>query len=330
MSTPRSIFADAPPAPAGQDSPCQNGSGITRASVAGRWLQQGKPCPTAGLALLLVASLAFGQGYGTGGEKWGTPAGYKPRELNDVGITDKPGVKLPLDLTFTDDTGKQVTLGDYFKRGKPVVLNLVYFDCPMLCTFALNGELNVLKQLEWTPGEEFEAITVSFSPEDTPELAAQKKANYVEALGRPEAAKGWHFLTTPDAATVKKLADTVGFAYRWVEDQGQYAHSSALILITPDGRVHRYLHGIEYNPQTLRLSLVEASEGKIGSVSDKAQLMFCFAYDPTSGAYGPAAMKIMRAGGLLTLVALGSMLFWLLKRERNRKTAAPHAQAHPA
>lgn len=326
MNTRRSNLADAASASVGQDLSCLGGSALAR----GRRGTE-VPLPLRGLVFILVlASMTFAQGYGTGTQSYGTPAGYKPAALDNVGITDKPGAKLPLDLVFTDDTGKQVKLGDYFKSGKPVVLNLVYFECPMLCTFALNGELNVLKELAYTPGDEFEAITVSFSHDDTAELAGQKKANYVESLGRPEAAKGWHFLTSPDEATIRKLTDAVGFTFRWVEDQGQYAHSSALILLTPDGRIHRYLHGIQYDASTLRLSLVEASQGKIGSVSDKVQLMFCFAYDPTKGAYGPAAMKIMRAGGLLTLGGVGVMLVWLLKRERNRKTAVPHVQAQPA
>ena len=286
--------------------------------------------PTVGIAVVLaLASVVFAQGYGQGAQSPGTPAGYKPRELENVGITEKRGDKLPLDLAFTDDTGKQVKLGDYFTSGKPVILNFVYFDCPMLCTFALNGELDVLKQMAWTPGKEFEVVTISFSAADTAELAALKKANYVEALGRPQAAAGWHFLTA-DEPTIRQITQATGFAFRWVEEQNQYAHSSALILATPDGRIHRYLHGIVYDPATLRLSLVEASEGKIGSISDQVQLMFCFQYDPTAGAYGPAAMKIMRAGGLLTVSAVALTLMWLFHRERNRKTAASHAQANPA
>ena len=285
--------------------------------------------------LLLIASAALGQGYGMGAQTPGNPGGVIPRELLDAGISEKLGAKIPLDLTFTDSDGRSVTLEDYIRGsgGRPVVLNLVYYECPMLCTFALNGTLDTLKQMDasggWTPGGKFDVLTVSFKPGESHAMAAEKKANYLAALGRPEAASGWHFLVGQEPA-IKKLTDAVGFGYRWVEAQGQYAHSSAMIILTPDGRVHRYLHGFQYLPQTVRLSLVEASAGKIGSMSDKAQLMFCFQYDPTLGAYGPAAMKIMRGGGLLTVSALALVIAWLFHRERNRKTAAPNAQAHAA
>lgn len=240
-----------------------------------------------------------------------------PPELEGVGITEHLGATLPLGLTFKNEKGETTALGSYFEAGKPVLLNLVYFDCPMLCNVFLDGVVAGLSELDWTPGDQFEIVTVSIDPRDDPEGARAKQAHYVEKLGRPEAAKGWHFLTGTIEAT-EELADVIGFRYRFDERSGEFMHSACLFVSTPDARLARYLYGVWFEPQTLRLSLVEASDGAIGSTMDQV-LLFCFAYDHTQGRYGPAAFKIMRAGGALTVVILGAFLVGLGWRRKDRK-----------
>jgi protein SCO1/2 len=242
-----------------------------------------------------------------------------PQELEGVGITEHLDEALPLELTFRDEAGDTVALGKYFSPGKPVVLNLVYFNCPMLCNVFLDGFTQTLSGLDWTPGREFEIVTVSIDPDDGPEGATAKRARYVQELGRPEAAAGWHFLTGSEA-NVRRLADAVGFGYRLNESTGEYMHSAGLFLATPQGRLSRYLYGVMFDAQTLRLSLVEASDGKIGTAMDQV-LLFCFAYDHTEGRYGPAAMNILRAFAALTLLALAVFLTAQWKRDSARRHA---------
>jgi protein SCO1/2 len=215
---------------------------------------------------------------------------------------------------------REVALGSFFTPGRPVILNLVYFNCPMLCNVFLDGFVGTLRDLDWTPGNEFEIVTVSIDPADDAAGATKKRAHYVERLGRPDAAKGWHFLTG-DQASVRKLADAVGFSYRYMEDRKEYAHSAGLFVATPGGRISRVVTGVMFEPQTLRLALVEASDGRIGSPMDQL-ILFCFAYDHTAGRYGPAAMKIMRVGGLLTLLVLVGFLAANHRREARRHRAA--------
>jgi len=244
-----------------------------------------------------------------------------PEPLEGVGITEHLNAPLPLDLTFRDETGATVALGHYFEEGKPVLLSLVYFDCPMLCNVFLDGVVTTLRDLEWTPGQEFRIVTVSIDPQDDPAGAQAKRAHYVESLGRPEAESGWHFLTgsEPD---VRRLADAIGFAYRRNEKTGEYMHSAALFVATPDGRLSRYLYGVMFDPTTLRLSLVEASAGGIGTAMDQL-LLFCFAYDHTEGRYGPAALNLVRAFGALTVVALGLFIAVHWRREATRRRGLP-------
>jgi protein SCO1/2 len=241
----------------------------------------------------------------------------QPEPLEGVGITEHLDEPVPLDLTFRDEQGREVALGRYFSEGKPVALNLVYFDCPMLCNVFLDGFTATLRELDWTPGKEFEIVTVSIDPEDTPEGATAKRAHYIDQLGRPEAADGWHFLTGNEE-NVRALARAVGFGYRLNEDTGEYAHSAALFLATPDGRLSRYLYGVAFDPQTLRLSLVEASDGKVGTAVDQL-ILFCFAYDHTAGRYGPAAMNLMRAAGAVIVVAMGLYLASAWRRSARRR-----------
>jgi protein SCO1/2 len=241
-----------------------------------------------------------------------------PEDLQDVGITQNLDAALPLGLEFVDEDGRRVVLGDYFTEGRPVLLTLVYYECPMLCTLVLNGVVDVLKQLDWTPGSEFEIVTVTIDPLEKPVLATQKKKQYVEAYGKPEAAAGWHFLTG-EAQAISALADAVGFGYRYIEENGEYAHPAAIFIITPDGRVSRYLFGVKHDPKTLRLSMVEAAEGRIGSPLDKF-LLYCYRYDSEEGRYAPVAIRIMRVGGIGTVLILGAALlvFWLREARQKR------------
>jgi protein SCO1 len=238
-----------------------------------------------------------------------------PAELEGIGVQEKLGDRIDLDLQFTAENGYQVPLRRYFAKGKPVVLNLVYYSCPMLCNLVLNGQLAALKEVPWTPGNEFEIVTVSIDPMENWGLAASKKRYYMDAYGR-DAHAGWHFLTDYQG-NVKKLAEQVGFSYRWDDKTRQFAHAASIMMLTPDGRVSRYLYGIRYKPRDVRLALGEASEGKLGSIGDKI-LMFCFHYDPAARSYVPFARNIMRAGGVLTILIFGGVLLFLFSRDRTR------------
>lgn len=237
-----------------------------------------------------------------------------PPELKAVEITEHLGDKLPLDLPFVDETGTAVTLRDYFKPGRPVLLTLNYYECPMLCNMVLSGLVDGLKAMDWTPGKEFEVVTVSINHREGPALALAKKKSHVEAIGKPDAAAGWHFLTGK-SESIEALTKTVGFGYRWDPDQMQYAHGAAIFMVSPDGVLTRYLYGIQYPAKDLRLALVEAGEGKLGSVVDKF-LLYCFHYVPSSQKYEFYIWGAMRLGGLLTVLAVGSLLGVLWARER--------------
>lgn len=241
-----------------------------------------------------------------------------PDEILGVTIEQKLGAQLPMDLQFTDESGNTVTLGDYFKSGRPVVLNLGYFQCPMLCGLVLNATLDVAKQIDLKVGQDYDILSVSFDPRDTPVVAKLKKQNYLTELGQVGADKGWHFLTGKDES-ITKLTQTVGFGYRWNPDRQEYVHAAALMILTPDGQVSRYLYGVKFVPRTTRLSLVEASEGKVGNVVDSV-LLYCFLYDANKGQYTLAALNIMRAGGVLTVLLVGTTVLIALRRERKRQT----------
>ena len=237
-----------------------------------------------------------------------------PKALNGVGIDQKLNEQLPLDLVLTDESGKSVKLGDYFGK-KPVVLSLVYYQCPMLCNQILNGMVTAFKVMAFKPGEEFEVVTVSFDPRETPALAAAKKNTYVNYLPearRAGAAAGWHFLTA-DEANIKRLTEAVGFRYHWDQATNQFAHASAIYLTTPEGKLARYFYGIEYAPRDLRLGLIEAADNKIGSPVDQL-LLYCYHYDPATGKYGARVMNLMRVGGVATLLGVVVMLFAMRRR----------------
>jgi protein SCO1/2 len=281
------------------------------------------------LAILLVApAVTFAQGGWTGQQgqaQAGEAAGAKPGLLNEVRIDQKLDEQIPLDLPFLDAGARPVTLGQYFGK-RPVILALVYYECPMLCTQVLNGLVSSLGVLQFNAGQQFEVVVVSFDPGETPGLARDKKASYLERYNRPGTEVGWHFLTGTEAS-IAKLADAVGFRYAYDERIDQFAHPAAIMVLTPSGHVSRYFYGIEYAPRDMRLGLVEASQDKIGTVVDQA-LLLCYHYDPAQGRYGVAVMNLVRLGGVLTLAALGAFVFVALRRDRRRKDeAAPTHQS---
>jgi protein SCO1 len=239
--------------------------------------------------------------------------GVRPDLLKNVGIDQKLNQQVPLDLTFRDETGKTVSLGRYFGQ-KPVILSLVYFNCPMLCTQVLNGMEAAMKGLPMDAGNQFEAVTVSIDPSDRPVLASVKKQMYTGMYGRAGAAEGWHFLTG-DEEQIKKLADAVGFRYAYDPDSKQFAHASAIMVLTPDGKISKYFYGIQYSPRDLRLGLVEASAERIGTPVDSI-LLFCYHYDPHTGKYGLLISRLIQTGGLLTIAAIGITMLVLFRRER--------------
>jgi protein SCO1 len=244
----------------------------------------------------------------------GIPAASLPMMVQGVGIDQNLNAQLPLELKFRDETGQTVRLGQYF-RDKPVVLALVYYDCPGLCDLILNGLSHTMEQISLNVGTDYQVVTVSFNPKETWKLATAKKANYIEKYQRPGAKEGWHFLTG-DEASIKSLADTVGFHYKYDPVNNQYAHASAIYVITPEGKISRYFYGIEYKPRDFRLGLVEASANKIGTTADQV-LLFCYHYDPTTGKYGVAVTEVTRVLGTATVLLLGGFVFIMLRRDRH-------------
>jgi protein SCO1/2 len=235
--------------------------------------------------------------------------------LRDVGIEQHLDAPLPLDAAFRDESGREVHLGDFF-NDRPVVLALVYYRCPMLCTQVINGFLKASQAIPLEIGRDYEVVTVSIDPRETSEMAAEKKRHYARTYRREGAERGWHFLTG-DADSIEKLAEAVGFRYRYDEASGQFAHASGLVVATPQGRLSRYYYGIEFAPPDLRLGLVESSAGRIGSPVDQV-LLLCYHYDPLTGKYGLAISFVLRAAGAMTVGSLCVFLFAMFRRERKR------------
>ncbi|HZT57400.1 MAG TPA: SCO family protein [Pyrinomonadaceae bacterium] len=244
------------------------------------------------------------------------PTGKSTEILKKVGIEQKLGSQIPLDLKFKDEYGQDVKLGDYFQGGKPVVLTLVYYECPMLCNQTLNGLVGALEAVTFSPGKDFQVVTVSFDPREGPELAAKKKETYLKRFGREGAANGWHFLTG-DKDSIDRLAQATGFQYQWDDESKQFAHASAIMVATPEGKLSHYFYGIEYSPKDLRLALVESSEGKIGSPVD-ALILYCYHYDPATGKFAPV-MAVLRGAGVLTVFGLVGLIFYLSRRTRRNQ-----------
>ena len=258
----------------------------------------------------------------------GQPAGAQPAMLRDVGIDQRLDQQVPLDLVFRNEDGAPVSLASLL-HGKPVILQLAYYRCPMLCTLVMNGLLSAMKALPFDAGREFDVITVSIDPSDTPELAARKKATYIADYRRMGAEAGWHFLTG-DAASIERLAAAVGFRYRYDPERNEFAHAAGITVLTPAGVVARYFFGVEFAPRDLKFALMEASQNRIGSPIDQL-LLFCFHYDPSTGRYSSAVLNGVRAGGLLTLLGLAGFILWAVRRERServRRGFAPGAGRH--
>lgn len=246
------------------------------------------------------------------------PSNKKPVALEKVSFEQRLNEQLPLDLPFKDEQGRTVKLGDYFGR-KPVVLTFVYYECPMLCTEVLNGLESSLRVLNETVGKEFDVVTVSFDPKETPVLAAGKKKAYLERYKRPEAEQGWHFLTG-DQASIDALTKAAGFNFVWDEASHQFAHASGIVITTPAGKLSRYFLGIDYSPRDVKFALIESSHDKIGSLADKL-LLYCYHYDPTTGNYGFEAMRAVRVGGAVTILALVGFVFVSLRSDAARASS---------
>jgi protein SCO1 len=268
----------------------------------GRWTLDARARGLAAAALLVAACAA---------PLWAQDVRVNP--FQSVGFDQKLNEPVPLDLWFRDEEGRRVRLGEYFGR-RPVLLMLVYYECPMLCTLALNGLVRSLKPLSFDVGKEFEIVTVSIDPDETPELAAAKKAVYLESYGRRGAAAGWHFLTG-EPEPIRQLADSVGFRYAKDEQTGEYAHAASVVVLTPEGRTARYSFGIEHATRDLRWALIEAAAERIGSRVDHV-LMLCFRYDPATGKYSIVITRILRLAAILTAAAVVLFIAVSLYRER--------------
>ena len=246
----------------------------------------------------------------------GDPAKAKPGLLKQVGIDQRLHQQVPLDIPFTDESGREVRLGEYFGK-RPVILALVYYECPMLCTQVLNGVVSALGVLTFDVGREYDVVAVSINPKEGPGLAAQKKAAYLERYKRPQTAAGWHFLTGREES-IQRLAAAVGFRYAYDEEIQQYAHGAGIELLTPQGVISKYFYGIEYSPRDIKFGLIEASEERIGTAIDSV-LMLCYHYDPATGKYGATAIGAVRIGAVATVLAFLSFLFVSLRRERSAR-----------
>jgi protein SCO1 len=269
-------------------------------------------------ALLLLAVSAWGQGMSKG--IMSPPANMRPPRLENVGIEQHLDGQVPPDLAFRDETGQAVKLGDYFGT-KPLILNLVYYNCTMLCGEALAGLSGSMRLINFDVGKEFDVITVSFDPRETPEIAASKKQDYVKRYGRAGAAAGWHFLTG-SADSINALTKAVGFQYQYDPKSNQFAHATAIMVLTPQGRISRYFYGVDFPPKDLRMGLVEASQGKIGNAVDQV-LLYCYHYDPETGKYGAVISNILRLAAAFTILILGGFLLIMFRLERSLARRTP-------
>lgn len=255
------------------------------------------------------------QGGAVGGVQ-NAQTGVRPQALSDVTIEQRLNAQLPLDATFRDEYGQTVPLGKYFGK-RPVVLALVYYECPMLCTQILNGMTRAAKLMTLTPGKDYDILAISFDARETPKQAMAKKETYMKDYGHPETADGWHFLTG-DQASIDRVSQAVGFRYKWDAKTAVFAHASAIYLLTPQGRLSKYFYGIDYSPKDMRFGLIQASDNKIGTPVDQF-LLFCYHFDPHAAKYTFLAMNLLRGAGAATLLALGGFLFIRLRKENSRK-----------
>ena len=238
------------------------------------------------------------------------PANVRPPGLTNVAIEQRLGEQVPDDLAFRDESGKPVRLGDYF-GGKPLVLNLVYFRCPMLCPEVFNSLEGSLRVLKFDVGKEFEVLTVSFDPSDTPEQASEKKAELLKRYKRAGAEQGWHFLTGQQSS-IDALTKAVGFGYQLNSQNQQFAHAATIIVLTPEGKISQYFYGVDFAPKDLRFSLIQSSGNKIGNVVDQV-LLYCYHYDPATGKYGAIISRVLKISGLATMLVLGVLITALFR-----------------
>lgn len=242
-----------------------------------------------------------------------------PETLKTVGIDQKLGEQLPLDTELKDEDGKTVKLGAYFNTGRPVILAFVYYECPMLCNQVLNGLTGSLKGMSFDAGKEFDVVAISFDARenDKVDLAMNKKASYMERYGRPGTENGWHFLTGTEEA-IEKVTSAAGFSYKWDEKSSQFAHAAGVMIVTPDGRLSRYFYGIDYSPKDIKFGIIDSAESKVGSASEKL-LLYCYHYDPATGKYGFAILRVMRLGGIATVIGLGAMIFVFWRKNKKKE-----------
>jgi protein SCO1/2 len=274
-----------------------------------------KTIAVAAAGWLLASGMAVAQGMGGPVYKPATPP---PQILGNISIDQNLKQQVPLDLPFKDENGREVKLSDYF-GSKPVILSLVYYECPMLCTETLNGMVSAFKVLKFDVGKEFNVVTISFDARETPALAAEKQKNYLRQYGRPGAEQGWHFLTGPQSS-IDAVTKSVGFHYAWDQSTQQFAHATALFLLTPDGKIAQYYYGVEFSPRDLRFGIIEASQGKTGTVVDQV-LLYCFHYDPRSGKYGAIITRVVQLAGGITILLLGGFLIAMFRLEpKHRRT----------
>jgi protein SCO1/2 len=248
------------------------------------------------------------------GQPGSLPAGVRPAQLEGIGVDEHLGRTVDLNLEFIAENGYPVKLKDYFSKGKPVILDLIYYTCPMLCNLVLNGQMQVMREIPWTPGNEYEVVTISINPEESFDVSRRKKETYVGSFGRP--APGWHFLVDRND-NAKKLAEQIGYHYRYDPTQEQYAHPASIFILTPEGKISRYLYGTRFRPLDVRFALAEASENRTSMTVEKV-LLFCYQYDPTKHAYVMFATNIMKIGGALTILIVGWFLWRMFRMERER------------
>jgi protein SCO1/2 len=263
------------------------------------------------LALLSVPALAQRMTQGV----LSPPANVRPPGLKNVGIEQRLNEQIPPQLVFRDEAGKAVRLSDYFGK-KPMILNLVYYQCPMLCGEVLSGLESALRVMKFDVGKEFDVLTISFDPRETPEMAAKKKAEFLKRYGRPGAEQGWHFLTGPKES-INALTKAAGFQYEYIDKTGQFAHATAIMVLTPGGRISQYYYGVEFAPKDLRLGLIQASGNKIGTVVDQV-LLYCYHYDPATGKYGAMVSRILQLAGAATIIIMGVFLTVMFRMGSNR------------
>jgi protein SCO1/2 len=265
------------------------------------------------LIVVALATAAWGQGMMMGGGPSGPvspPSNVRPPGLKHVGIEQHLNEQIPPDLVFRDDSGKTVRLGDYFGK-KPLILNLVYYQCPMLCSEVLTGLESAMRVLKFDAGKEYDVLTISFDPRETPEMAAAKKKEYLKRYNRPGAEQGWHFLVGPQQS-VDALTNAAGFEYQYDPASGQFAHATAIMVLTPSGKIAQYYYGVEFAPKDLRLGLIQASDNKIGTPVDEV-LLYCFHYDPDKGKYGAIVSRVLQVSGAATMLVLGVGIVLLVK-----------------